>query len=100
MPTAQQYRQAASRYAALGENLRRQAAEISGSDVDRMLGPGPVRRLVDEQLASIAYELSTSAMGMERLAGECLWRATVCDEYARTADVEPLSAPPYPWVAA
>jgi len=100
MPTAQQYREAASRYAALGENLRRQAAEISGAAVDSMLGSGPLRRLVDEQLASITYELGTSAAGMDRLAAECLWRATVCDDYARATNVQPLPAPPYPWVAA
>lgn len=110
MPNAHHYREAAAHYAALGENLHRQAAQLAGWNVEAVVSGGTVHRIVSEQLASATYELRTSADAVERLAGECRWRAGVCDEYAaamsefldqptvfRLIETEPRA--PYGWVS-
>jgi hypothetical protein len=111
MPTAHQYRQAAADYAALSENLHRQAAQVSGWHVDDVIAGGALQRIVVDQLTSVGDDLRASAEAFERLAGECRWRASVCDDYIQGLNAflaqpvverlgRPFPSPPYVWVAA
>lgn len=108
MPNAADYREAAARYVALGEDLLRQAAVLAGWRVEAQLGTGPAAAKVAERLVWVAADLNWSGHEMARLASECRWRADVCDTFRRSLrgwwatpeDVRgPYPAPPYRWVS-
>lgn len=111
MPNAQQYRDAAARYRALGEQSLRQAAIVSRWPVASHLGAGPVADVVRGALDRSASRLRDAADEMAQLARVCERRAVICDEYRRRVReydrlepiirlVAPRPAPPYSWVAA
>jgi hypothetical protein len=110
MPTASQYREAASRYRSMGENYLRQASLVSGWRVAGHLGDGPVAEAVTGALQSSSSHLSAASEEMARLARACDARAAICDDYAQlwrqflALDPEqrrftPPPPKPYPWVS-
>jgi len=107
MPTVVEYRDAAAGYTQLGEDLRRQAAVLSGWRVGAQLGSGSVAAAVAQRLAWAAGDLNGAGEEIARLVLECRWRADVCDTYRQAirnwwASPEPVRGPyprqPYPWV--
>jgi hypothetical protein len=107
MPHASDYREAAARYMQLGEDLRRQAAVLSGWVVEGQLGSGPAAGAVAERLAWAAGDLNGAGEEMARLSRECQWRADVCEAYRQAVrawwaapDVARGRPPgqPYAWV--
>ena len=107
MPSAADYREASARYARLGEDLCRQAAALAGWRIETELGSGPAAAKVAERLGWAAADLNWAGREMARLAGECRWRAEVCEAYRQAVrawwaapQVERgrFPAQPYPWV--
>ena len=107
MPNTGDYREAADRYMRLGEDLCRQAAVLAGWRVEAQLGSGPAAAKVAERLAWAAADLNGAGHEMARLAGECRWRAGVCDTYRLAVRAwwetpalsrGPYPEQPYPWV--
>jgi hypothetical protein len=107
VPSAAAYREAAARFTWLAENLRREAALLSGLSLTDLLGSGSVADAVAERLARAAGDLGSAADEVARLSRVCGQRAEVCDLYRMAdrawwarSDVERgrFPAQPYPWV--
>ena len=107
MPNGDQYRYAASRFRALGEQYLRQATLLTGWQVSSHLGDGPVADAVVGALGRSAAHLSTAADDLGSLASECFRRSIVCDRFAvefnrwKHSNVvgTPPPFPPHPWVS-
>lgn len=111
MPNAAHYREAASRFRMLGENVGRQAGLVSGWPVAGHLGAGPVADTTPASLQGASRQLVAATGALARLARICDQRALVCDDYRRRVDewerlnlVERFFVarpdPPFRWVSA
>jgi hypothetical protein len=109
VPTAHEYRTAASRYRDLAEVLVSRSTSLGGWPLGDQLGAGPAFDAAAEGLTVSARHLRTAADGASALARECDRRAEVCDEHRRrlashaALDPEvrliiPRPLPPFPWV--
>ncbi len=81
MPTAAEYRDAARRFRAAGENLLREAAEVARWAQVPFCG-GPVRIAIDESLERVGVSLVDAGQQLTGLALVCDRRADVCVEFA------------------
>lgn len=81
MPTASEYREAATRLRGLGENVLRRTALVRGWPLDSHLGPGPVADRATAALDTVARRLDAAATDLARLARTCDDRAVVCEQY-------------------
>jgi hypothetical protein len=111
MPTADQYRQAADRFRARGEQFQRSAALVSGWRLAAHVDAAPIADPLGVHLAAAASLLGAAADEMGALARICCGRAVICDEHRRRLDrwaalpvwervVMPRPSRPYPWVSA
>ena len=81
MPTATQYRDAAQRFWAIGENLLSEAGAVGGW-VTGFVSDGPIRGSIVDSIGRSHDRLVAAGEDMRRLALVCGTRADVCAQYA------------------
>ena len=107
MPTAHDYRSAATRLRQLSQQVDEQAIGLHGWPVTSVFG-GPIAEQVDLALGSVVTQLRRASDGLLDMVMKCERRAEICVEYQRqflewvNLAYDPPEPPrpqkPYAWV--